>query len=399
MNIGKDIFTAITAGAMLLTVAGCENESQMVSLGIDDSYTIARMQKLTVTSEFEGKGYRWALLGYGADRVLSTSRTLTFVAAQTGDYHIRFELLDGDDSLEFTFTVNVCEEEVAYSPYIARVLEYNPAPGQFINKMPWYDEGDTAEDMRRKAEEAISGTHNELISLGAYGGYVTFAFDHTVVNVEGENDIYIAGNAFYDEGMEEKKAGSCEPGIVMVSIDTNGNGLPDDEWFELAGSDYDSPDTVHGYRITYSAPDEGKAPVPDGRYLLDAEYIPWHDSLGASGYVAKNRENTNCYYPLWEERKALTFEGTRLKANGEDVFGNGSYYRLHSFAWGYVDNHPDSERELNSFDIGRAVDSNGMPVNLPGADFVRVYTAVNQYCGRIGETSTELSLARDLHVE
>ena len=38
--------------------------------------------------------------------------------------------------------------------------------------------------------------------------------------------------------------GSSEPGIVLVSKDTNGNGLADDEWYELAGSEYNSPATT-----------------------------------------------------------------------------------------------------------------------------------------------------------
>ena len=72
-----------------------------------------------------------------------------------------------------------------------------PAPGQFVNIMPLYEEGDTEEDMCRKARESISGTNDIMISLGGYGGYVTFGFDHTVVNVPGQKDFKILGNAFY----------------------------------------------------------------------------------------------------------------------------------------------------------------------------------------------------------
>ena len=72
---------------------------------------------------------------------------------------------------------------------------------------------------------------------------------------------------------------------------------------------------------------------------------------------------------------------------------------LYSYPWGYVDNHPNEFADLNSFDIGNAVDADGNPVELPGADFIRVYTGVNQYCGWLGETSTELSRAQDLHIE
>ena len=68
-----------------------------------------------------------------------------------------------------------------------------------------------------------------FISLGAYGGYVTVGFETTIVNVENKRDIYIQGNMFN---------GGANRGVVMVSYDINGNGQPDDEWFEIAGSEY-----------------------------------------------------------------------------------------------------------------------------------------------------------------
>ena len=37
------------------------------------------------------------------------------------------------------------------SPYITRVLDFRPAVGQFVNQLPEYKEGDTQEDMNRKA--------------------------------------------------------------------------------------------------------------------------------------------------------------------------------------------------------------------------------------------------------
>ena len=238
-----------------------------------------------------------------------------------------------------------------------------------------------------------------MISLGGYGGYVTFGFDHTVINVPGEYDFRIWGNAFYELLQPDRKGGSAEPGIVCVSYDVNCNGIPDDPWYELAGSEYYKPGTGHGYTITYSRPDPSHTPVEDDDgYLEDLVYIPWRDSRGDSGYIAKNIFHPQSYYPLWIDDDELTFTGSILAPNGTDTSGTGRYYVLYAYDYGYVDNHPNDYADLNSFDISWAVDDKGNPVDLPGVDFIRVYTGVNQYCGWLGETSTEISRARDLHI-
>lgn len=66
------------------------------------------------------------------------------------------------------------------------------------------------------------------------------------------------------------------------------------------------------------------------------------------------------------------------------------------YAWGYADNHPNGEEQCK-FKIDWAVDKNGNPVVLDGIDFVRIYTAVNQNSGWMGEISTELQAVEDLH--
>ena len=49
--------------------------------------------------------------------------------------------------------------------------------------------------------------------------------------------------------------------------------------------------------------------------------------------------------------------------------------------------------------IDWAVRADGSPAELKTIDFVKVYTALHQQCGTIGETSTEVMGARDLHPE
>jgi hypothetical protein len=293
----------------------------------------------------------------------------------------------------------------AQSPYIHRVYEYLPAPGQFVNALPGYEDGNTQEDMNRKAEEQIAAEHHNkgMITLGGYGGYVVFGFDHPVGNVAGRYDFRILGNAFYANANPNsgasREGGSCEPGIVMVSRDANANGLPDDPWYELAGSEYHRPQTTHGYRITYYRPDENKTPDPDpgNRYINDRTYIRWTTNGRGDGYLFRNIFHSQPYYPRWINSETLSFEGTCLANNYVDESGKGTYYVQYAYHWGYADNHPNTDNR-SAFDIGWAVDAAGNSVWLDEIHFVKVYTGVNQYCGWLGETSTEISGAIDLHL-
>lgn len=374
---------------------GCTTEIPMVNLGIDDTYYIPRMSKLPLESSLTGAEYIWKVDG----EIVSTDRSYIFIAQEEGVYYLSFDIIDENTPYHFESTITVLHEEVEYSPYISRVYEYCPAPGQFVNEMPRYEDGDTYADILQKTEESISGTNDIMITLGGYGGFVTFGFDHTVINVPGEYDFRIWGNCFYELLQPEKKGGSAEPGIVMVSYDENCNGIPDDEWYELAGSEFYADGTQHGYEITYRRPDPHRQIVADeDNSLDDIYYIAWNDNIGLSGYIAKNIFHHQDYYPKWIAKDRLTFRGSLLAPNAEDISGYGAYYVLYSYPWGYVDNHPNEYADLNSFDISWAVDACGNKVNLPGIDFVRVYTGVNQYCGWLGETSTELSRAQDLHI-
>src|SRR5690554_4335019 len=101
---------------------------------------------------------------------------------------------------------NVKDPADEQSPDITGVFEYRPAAGQFINKLPLYETGDTPETMAKKAEEAIADNKGGLISLGGFGGYVVVGFDHTIENVAGKTDFSVLGNAY---------VGNSEPGIVM----------------------------------------------------------------------------------------------------------------------------------------------------------------------------------------
>ncbi len=274
------------------------------------------------------------------------------------------------------------EEETTDEAYATTVLEYRPAPGQFINLLPEYQPGDTHESMCRKAEEAICGGAGGMVSLGGWGGFITLGFNHPVPNIAGEYALQVLGNAYFNGTAtgEGRQAGSAEPGIIQVSHDDNGNGMPDDPWYEIQGSHHGRNATAN-HCITYQRPDD-----PVGN-------IPWQDNQGNSGTMTHNTYHAQSYYPAWTDEKELTFSGTCLSPNAER---DGNTMVFYSFDYGYADNHPNSSK-LSCIDLDWAVDENGKPAELSDIHFVRIYTGTNQCYGNVGEASTEVCGVLDLH--
>jgi len=319
-------------------------------------------------------------------------------------------------------------------PWLSRVYEYRPAPGQFVNTLPVARMGEPVDSVLARCRASICGRidtvtqtfHGQtitridtvwaesMITLGGYGGYVIVGFDHPVVNMH-TWDFDILGNAFVSN--KESQGGSSEPAIVMVGVDVDGDGVPSDadKWYELAGSEYHHPKTQHDYRITYYRPNESKPRTPStvDPSLIDTTYIRWTSNDinpdSVSGYMSRVQYHMQPYWPLWlQGEETLTFEGAKLRCNAIDLGDNegNSYFVQYFFDWGYVDNLPNSPTRLPGVDgynpgfkIDWAVDDQGSHVNLTHIDFIKIYNAVNQYCGWLGETSTEVAGGVDFHPE
>lgn len=218
---------------------------------------------------------------------------------------------------------------------VATILEYTPAPGQFINgTMAGFDHVASEADALRYAADRLAS--NNWVSLGGWGGRIVAAFAEPVPNTGGY-DLYVKGNQFDT---------SSEPGIVWVSQDANGDGAPNDTWYELRGSEYDNAETIRGYKITYTRPAEADAPVA------------WSDNTGGSGTIDRVKEHTQAYYPEWLGEQ-FTFEGTRLPDN---IGKAGEKWTMEPFAWGYADNYSASDRTgmTNRLRISDAVTADGM---------------------------------------
>lgn len=270
------------------------------------------------------------------------------------------------------------------SPYATKVYEYMPAPGQFINDpKEGFRAGWTHADAVSYALKQLN-KDGGFVSLGGFGGYIVVGFDHRIPNAAaGEGyDFAIGGNQYY---------GSSEPGIVWVMEDANGNGLPDDTWHELSGSETGKTGTIREYSVTYYRPSATESPVE------------WTDNRGDSGTIdyLGSFHGQGYYYPDWISEDEYTLTGTRLEARNSVVDGrwvNGSY------DWGYADNHGgDHHPPLSGkgayvgFRISNAIDSEGSPVHLPYIDFIKVQTGVNAKSGPIGEISTEVFFFEDLN--
>ncbi len=371
--------------------------------------------RLTVESVSDkGVTYTWSVDG---NRIAST-KNLEYMFDGVGQYALRLVAAQGAVSFDYDFTVDVIYDgntpdiPTGATAYITKVLDFMPAVGQFTNKLPAYAESDTRETMNGKVLAAIGNNARSMISLGGFGGYVVVGFDHTIPNIEGLRDFRVLGNAFSAAENPDPDApdgGSSEPGVIVVAYDANGNGLPDDdEWYEIAGSAHtdctgepwygravaagNDVNLYTDYQITYYRPEKEPETAEEKK-----QYIRWTDNHGNSGYKAKIGQHKQSYFPEWYDGNELTFTGTRLPQNGVDESGSGSYYVLYKFRYGYADNEKNDLAD-SAIDIDWAVNASGQKVHLPGVDFIKIYSGVNQENGWLGECSTEISGIEDLHV-
>lgn len=257
------------------------------------------------------------------------------------------------------------------------VLDFSPAPGQFVNLIPAYSAGDSRESMRLKAEKALN-SGNE-VSLGAFGGSITLKLSEPIDN-NAAYDFRIRGNALIaGVDADSREYGSCEPGIVEVMCDENGNGLPDETWYELKGVGYGSSTAY--VTVTYHAP---------AADATDEKYIRWEASDGTEGWLPFVRAfHDQPYWPQWLSSEGqLSFKGRRLPDNGiyNSATGRFDLYNMQ----GYADAYPDNS-EKSALDISSAVDADGRFVRVDRIHFVRITTGILQVNGPLGECSTEVA--------
>ena len=250
------------------------------------------------------------------------------------------------------------------------VLEYTPAPGQYINDVA---NGSAGISSPSQACEYANNrlANSQYVSLGSWGGYIVVKFKEAILN-SGGYDFSIGSNAFDT---------SNEPGIVWVMKDDNVNGLPDDEWYELKGSFFNQEGYQRNFWVTYFKPEAKQATV-------------WTDKDGETGEIEwlGNYHSQDFYYPQWVKEDSYTLYGSILPPQAsQNELG---IWKNDPFDWGYADNFGEdfiTDGAKNQFKISNAVDKNNAPINLSSIDFIKVQTGVLSTSGWLGEISTEIT--------
>lgn len=348
--------------------------------------------------------YAWSVNGTPVE---GNSATFRFTPDAPGEYLVNLTVngmatagvkvvcVDADEQSRFR------KPTAASRPDATKVFEWMPAPGQFINETR--TGGMTGAETTLDA--AVTWAQSRLaskqfVSLGAWGGYIIVGFDHSVACNNGDFAFAVSGNAtgtdFATQGLTAFNAPggngtSNEPGIIYVSQDVNGNGLPDDEWYELRGSETGKASTWQDYAVTYFRPGAPQTAVQ------------WTDNRGQTGSVdyLKNFHSQDYYYPAWVSADAYTLRGTRLEARTSQNPETGMWSAA-PFEWGYADNLGtdaiDGAGQQNGFVIENAIYPDLTPVELKYIDFVKIQTGVNSKAGWLGEISTEVLHVTDLSV-
>lgn len=340
-------------------------EPPVVHFASDKETINATVNSVVKMEAFVDKGapvtHSWAI----GEEICSSTPKLEHTFKKTGTYILNYVATNSSGTFKRSFTIHVLIHlrpiDSNSNAYVTTLFEYKPAPGQFINGSLGDLEG----------AEGILGQRG-MVTLGAWGGYIVLGFDHTVINQANKPDIMLYGNAMTQ---------FAEPGIIWVMQDENGDGWPNDTWYELAGSEFGKPGYERNYSVTYFRPSS-----PD-------DDVPWLDSKGERGAVLKNEYHEQAYYPEWIKENSYKLEGAWLKGKIDQT--NPHYILSLPYEWGYADNTVGGD----ALDIANAVDSQGNKVALQGIDFIKVQCAVMANMGWLGECSTEVTGITDMSLE
>lgn len=255
----------------------------------------------------------------------------------------------------------------APSPFASRVIAYTPGDGEFVNDPAFNDPA------RALGAPVGGGTYEgdltKLVTLGDFGGSITLGFDQTIrddpLNPFGL-DAIVFGNGFWVGNNPNLKW--AEAGVIEISRDTNGNGVADDPWYVIPGSDIIDPMTQREGEL-FILPDD-----PFARPPLFNEHF----------------DGTESFFGYADMSPVLILGDL----DGDNIVDDPD---LDAARFYTVPDDPDAVGVSpgsgggDAFDIAWAVDPDtNLPAELDGFDFIRITTAARSDTGGLGEVSVEV---------
>jgi hypothetical protein len=300
--------------------------------------------------------------------------------------------------------VSVLAAQAWCTPFATTILDYTPAPGQFINdpalSSPAYALGAPV------GGGTSAPNNSEVVSLGGFGGSITLGFAETIYD-DPRNpyglDATVFGNAFWVGGDPTRRF--AEGGIIEISRDVNGNGIADDSWYVIPGSSLPSPPAAAA--LTQHWDNDPNTPVPPANlaWYPDPQLYPHiSSSYSTSGYLLPAAfQSIPLVHPDGATALVEVYRGyadlSPVLVLG-DLTGN-NIVDDPSMTPEQFYTRPDNPFLVgvdpgsgggDAFDIAWAVDPvTGEPANLDGFDFIRISTGANSIFGIFGEISTEIS--------
>ncbi len=269
----------------------------------------------------------------------------------SGSYTVTLTVSGAAGTVEETCMVTIVE----FSPFATTMCAYAPAPGQFVNDSQ-YNDPFKALGPPIGGRTPLQPDNSSIVSLGGFGGSITLAFDHRVLDNPGGYDFIVFGNAQYS-GAPLRFA---EPGIVEISED----GLT---WFLIPGSSLSAPFVRISKTYTngqvfssYQLPTGTQDGVVNGRYSL------WGYADLSPVLALPDGADPAKYFTIPDDP---ILAGIDTGTCGGDAF-----------------------------DIAWAVDPvTGASANLSGFRYIRITTGVDRDLGgSMGELSTEIDAVADI---
>ena len=296
----------------------------------------------------------------------------------------------------------VCAGNARASPFASTNWAYEPAPGQFVNNPQFNDP--TVALGPPDGLGTNDGNVSSIVSLGGFGGSITLGFDHMVKddprNAFGV-DAIVFGNAVWVGGDPERHWAECA--VVEISLDVNGDLLPNDSWYLIPVSHIFDPDDQ--FLVQVWDDDLGTEIPPE-----QLSWIP----AGLTGTW-----ETTGYLLDSDLFGALVVENPLSGGELEGIFGYGDYTPTLMLGDLDADNLvddptitpeafytvPDDPLSVgitrgsgggDAFDIAWAIDPDtGEAAELPGFHFIRLTSGVSVLT-ILGEKSPEIDGVADV---